>query len=185
MESKKKTVKLSEQALWTAFKRGDRNAFDTLYNQYVRLLYTYGRTITNNAGLVEDCIQEVFITLLTKREGLKETDSIKFYLFKALNRRITEALSRTRLVVTMLPPGGDAYTFSLWWTEMAREEDSMQADKLEACMAELTDRQRQIIFLRFYCELRFTEIAQMLGLSMKGTYKLLGRAIGGLREQLR
>ncbi|MNE93296.1 RNA polymerase sigma factor [compost metagenome] len=51
-------------------------------------------------------------------------------------------------------------------------------------MVSLTNRQREAIFLRFYEDLSYEEIAELLEMNLGGTYKLIYRALDRLRDQL-
>ena len=88
---------LDDTELWELLRDGDRNALNEIYHQNIDVLYSYGAKITSDNGLVEDSIQEVFITVWEKRHKLKETTSIKFYLFKSLKRRIFRNLKNGKL----------------------------------------------------------------------------------------
>ena len=63
--------------LWQAIQLSDQIAFDQFYVLYVKLLYNYGCQLTVDVGLVEDCIQELFIQLWQKRATLIFKSSIK------------------------------------------------------------------------------------------------------------
>jgi RNA polymerase sigma factor (sigma-70 family) len=52
-------------------------------------------------------------------------------------------------------------------------------------MDQLTPRQREVIYLRFFEELSYEEIAGMLDISVKGAYKLSYRALDALKELLK
>lgn len=165
---------------------GDKLAFDTIYHRYIKLLYSYGTKITPDHALVEDCIQELFITLWTQRENLKETDTIKYYLFKALNRRIVRTLGKTRQLHLQDGELPQTYLFSLSLAEdpehLADEERNRQITLLKSAIAKLTDRQREAIYLRYYSRLSYEEVAEILNLTVKGTYKLVARGLCALKE---
>ena len=61
-----------------------------------------------------------------------------------------------------------------------RIEITRQINDMMKC---LTDRQREALYLRFMQELEYDEIAVILGLTLKGTRKLIYRAIERIREQ--
>ncbi|MDF9799358.1 RNA polymerase sigma factor (sigma-70 family) [Catalinimonas alkaloidigena] len=84
--------------LWQRFKEGSEEVFIAIYRSYFQLLYAYGHQFTVDTNMVEDCIQELFIALRVKREKLKYTNSIKFYLFKALRNRLLRKLSRKKML---------------------------------------------------------------------------------------
>ena len=79
--------------VWDTFRSGNRKAFDYIFHRHIRLLYTYGSRISVDQGLVEDCIQDLFIDLWNKRESLGNTDNVKFYLLTSLRRRKVRRLA--------------------------------------------------------------------------------------------
>ena len=55
-------------------------------------------------------------------------------------------------------------------------------DRLNATLDKLTPKQKEVIFLKFYEQLSYTEIAQIMKVDVKAIYKLMARAIGSLRS---
>ncbi|GHA47665.1 DNA-directed RNA polymerase sigma-70 factor [Salinimicrobium marinum] len=173
---------LKDSELWMAFCDGERKALEEIYSRNINMLYSYGAKITSDTALVEDCIQEVFITLWEKRKRLRTTNSIKFYLFKSLKRRIYRKLKESKKL-------GFRYDFSdpflatTFKNEPAGEEmDEQTVKKINDSLNKLTNRQKEIIYLRFYAKLDFQEIASVMELSVKATYKLQARAIQRLKD---
>src|SRR5690606_31577754 len=89
-----------ERIVWTSFRNGNRKALDYIFEKYVRLMFAYGGKISRDQGLVEDCIQDLFIELWNKRQIIADTSNIKYYLFKALRRKIVRRLSKDQRIVT-------------------------------------------------------------------------------------
>jgi RNA polymerase sigma factor (sigma-70 family) len=56
--------------------------------------------------------------------------------------------------------------------------------RLQVALISLTSRQREAIFLRFYEALSFEEVAQIMNISVKATYKLITRSLLKLKELL-
>lgn len=54
------------QTLLAAYCQGDQNAFMSLYDMYAEMLLNYGLCITSDKELVKDCVQDVFIKLISK-----------------------------------------------------------------------------------------------------------------------
>ncbi|MEL6923598.1 MAG: sigma factor, partial [Bacteroidota bacterium] len=73
--------------LWEELRAGKAEALNELYDRYVLLLFNYGSKITTDQGLIEDCIQELFVELWEKREKISSTTSVKFYLLKSISFR--------------------------------------------------------------------------------------------------
>ena len=74
--------------------------------------------------------------------------------------------------------------FSIDHFIMARETGQEMKEKLERSLANLTARQREAIFLRFYEGLSYEEVASVLQITTKATYKIMARALAELREHL-
>ena len=56
--------------------------------------------------------------------------------------------------------------------------------QLEKGLHQLTERQREAIFLRFYEGLSYLEISRIMDISVKATYKIMARALSGLKDIL-
>lgn len=82
----------TDAALWDDFLAGNRKAYACMYERYAKLLYNYGYKIAQNRQLTEDCLQDLFLTILETRDRLSRTDSIKFYLMRSLRRDIVRRL---------------------------------------------------------------------------------------------
>jgi RNA polymerase sigma factor (sigma-70 family) len=85
----------TDAEVWQAFKEGNREAYAYIYAAFAPVLYNYGYKIVQDQTLVEDCIQDLFEHLLKSRRNLGDTNSIKFYLFKALRREIIGKLNQS------------------------------------------------------------------------------------------
>ncbi|QNF34094.1 hypothetical protein HUW51_15695 [Adhaeribacter swui] len=81
-----------DAVLWEEFKGGNYNSFTVIYQNYIQVLYSYGLQVIKDPELVEDCIQDLFIYIWDNKNTLGKTENIKFYLFKALRRRIVVKL---------------------------------------------------------------------------------------------
>lgn len=171
---------------WKAFVAGDERVLERVYNAFFDALFNYGCRFTSDTELVEDAIQDLFVRFWKNRANLKEPPSLRNYLFKAFRNHMQDRLkSQERYVI-----GGfdQDHSFeavpSAEETQMASEEMATRTKRLKAVMSELTDRQREAIFLRFYEEFSYPEIAAMMGITVKATYKLMARSIDVMRNGL-
>src|SRR5690606_8603457 len=87
-------VPLKDIEVWNTFRTGNDEAFIFIYTTYFDRLFAYGMRIVGDEHLVEDAIQELFIDLRNQRGRLSPTDSIKFYLFKCLKRKLHREASK-------------------------------------------------------------------------------------------
>jgi RNA polymerase sigma factor (sigma-70 family) len=173
-----------DKVVWSQFKAGDRQVFSQIYRQYVQALYNYGMKVAEEPELVEDCIQELFIYLWKTRQNLGDTDSIKFYLFKALRRRIVatqEEVVRTTKKQESIATGQQAAELSHEQHLVYRQLEEEQQQRLSRSLDTLTKRQREAVMLRFYDNLSFQQVAEVMSLNIKSTYNLISKAIEALK----
>lgn len=174
----------SDAPLWEEFKVGSKEAFDEIYEKFFQPLCSYGDKICPDKSLVEDVIQDVFIHLWTKKENLGSTSTIKFYLFLCLKRRLLRVLSQEKKRPHTI---SDVYRFDLTLKvspDVPSEAEEMQV-RLADALKQLTNRQKEVIYLKFYNNLSFQEVASIMGIEVRSVYNLIARTIDILRTDLR
>src|SRR5690606_3537124 len=88
----------TDQELWNSFRKGEEQAFAQIARQYYPGLFSYGAKFSRDREFVNDCVQDLFLELWSKRESIGDTQFVKFYLFKSLRRKIhRESIRRNRL----------------------------------------------------------------------------------------
>ncbi len=133
-----------ESGLWLRFKSGDKLAFAEMYERYAGVLYNYGFHITREQYIVEDAIQDLFVTLWQSRERLSDTTSIKYYLFRSLRRQIVKLSGKDSLLDRIDQPDFPADTQqepSIEIQLMESESEQYQLKVLRAALQELSPRQ--------------------------------------------
>ncbi|WP_298740304.1 sigma-70 family RNA polymerase sigma factor [uncultured Chitinophaga sp.] len=172
-------------AIWEACKEGDKNAYAHIYKLYYPGLFNYGCKFTADAALVEDSIQEIFVRFWANREKLSAVRELRSYLFVSFRHYLLKLLSQHKRIREDVSATDD-YAFEL---EVSAEQQRMDAEEqqeqillLAAAMRRLTPRQKEAVFFRFYENMSYEEIAGILNISVKATYKLVARAIIMLRD---
>lgn len=177
---------LNEAELWKNFKAGDKKAFSTIYHLYFNTLYTYGRKFAHEKELVKDCVQDLFFEIWDRRSKLSDTNSIKFYLLKAIRIKLLKELNKNNQ--TTGSEITDNYHFHIafsYESELINEQLSIeQKDRLDHSLASLSKRQKEVIFLRYYNNLSCEEIASVLSINHQSVHNLIHRALKVLRENL-
>ena len=175
---------MDETHLWNKFRSGDRAAFEEIYRNEVELLLRYGRKFSNNDQLVEDCIQDLFVYLWQRRDHLGETDSVRKYLLVAIRRRIIKKLSTKKKRFSDREI--DDYDFSAeinFEDEIISEEISREQRLfLSRAFDELSKRQKEVIYLKYYGGLNNKEIGEVMGINYQSVRNLTSRALAALRE---
>ena len=184
MESGNHTYDLE---LWDSFRAGDEKALERLFCSYFTVLLNYGHKFTLNCYLIEESVQDLFVRLWNNRSSIGSTNNVKHYLFKAYRHILFRKL-RKQAANVMEKLDDERYDFRIELApdqEMIKEENDAELRlTIEKGLAALTSRQREAIYLRFYEDLSYEEVSEILNLNIGGTYKLIYRALDGLRDVL-
>ena len=176
---------MSEKEIWNKLRNGDQGALEKIYRSYYSDLYIYGKRLTRDETTVEDCIQELFVELWNRRENLSETNSIKPYLLVSLKRKIFHTIKKIRKTTdTELEEKYFDAELSIDEILIAKETTSEQKNSLKAAFNELSDRQKEILFLKYYSEMDYNEISQIMELNYQSARNLVSRALQKLSKHM-
>lgn len=183
-----KDQSLDDSTLWLSFKKGNDLAFSILYNRYVNRLYNYGMHSCRNKELVLDCLQELFTRLWDRRDKLSEVNCVNYYLFKSFRRLLMNRLTIGRKFLISLTDR-DRYGFDFAPSQeealIEEEWETERNKKIRNSLHSLTKRQREAIFLKFFNQLSYHEVAAIMNLHVDSVYNLISKAIDVLRKKLK
>lgn len=164
----------------------DEATFDTLFRSNYGNLCTFAYGYVHSTELAEEIVQDVFASLWQRRDTWQVDGSVRAYLFGAVRNRALRGVNRG-----ILENRGAAILAA----EAALEIDDPPAtdtllDAFETenavrdAVATLPERGRLAVTLRYQQQMSYAEIAQTMGISVKGVEHLLGRAWNKLRGEL-
>lgn len=172
--------------LWASFVQGNDQAFRGVYELYFDDLLHYGYCFCKDKGLVEDAIQDVFVTIHQKRKALGGVVNSKAYLFTCLRRRIVSIKTKLPELEDALDATNSHHQKALNIEDhLILSEEEQQLFELLSCQLNaLSDKQREIIYLYFIQDLSYTEISDLLQISVSSARTALYRSIKTLKENL-
>jgi RNA polymerase sigma-70 factor (ECF subfamily) len=151
-----------------ALANGSIEALSQLYLTYFNRLLSFGLQIHEDKGLVEDCIQELFIWIKQNPSKIKRIEYLEVYLFQAVKKNIHSKLQKqslaawrsVRFVTLQQQIEEDA-------EQLLIKEESRLSDValVKFALERLPHYQRQVIYLRYYEGLNFEEIAAILNIN--------------------
>lgn len=171
--------------LWNRFRQGDEQAFGDLYQRYVRVLYSYGLKIVRDSEAVEDAIQDMFIDLWRTRTELAEAQSVRFYLFRSLRRKIHRSLRPENQFHEPFDDNDDQWQPLLASIEsdiITAEIASLQTAQILQWLARLPIRQHEAIILRYYQNFSYADMATIMAISEQGARNLVQKSLQTLRR---
>jgi RNA polymerase sigma factor (sigma-70 family) len=173
----------NEQLLlwWRQTLAGDTMAFECIHRSLFAALYNYARKLLDDDALARDALQDLFIKIWTKRQAIGQLEKVKSYFFTALRRQVWNQQRNTRLrqmKINMLEP---ALLFTPEEIVVeAQNQDSLR-HKLLDLLNSLPSRQREVIYLRYFEELDYQRIAEIMGINHQSALNLSQKALSKLR----
>lgn len=172
---------------WKRLKSGDMQGLQALYDLHIKALYAYGMNLCHDADLVKDCIHELFLAIWNNHPNVTIPQSGKAYLLVSLRRRIFDPGPKSKLntdliedtQVDLLTSTPDHETN---WILADDEQDKQE--KLEKALQKISDRQREIIHMKYFQQMEYEDIARIMNLNYQSARNLVTRALMALRKEM-
>ncbi len=174
----------TDKNLWTSFIDGDADALNLLYREFVDVLYAFGLRFTDDAELVKDSIQDLFVDLFKYRKTLAPEVNVKSYLFTSLKRKICLVLKKKAVEANRSFEVPFLLSNSIEEQIIHNENQSELLLKLNKQLELLPSRQKEALYLRFNAELEYEEIAVIMNVSLETCRTLVYRGLKQLRERM-
>lgn len=158
-----------DRNLLVRISRGDELAFQELLDKYSALVYTRVMSITRNAQMAEELLQDVFIDIWRSREALPNIENIEAYLNVLARNKGINALNKI-IRERMLSRG--------WQADQNLPETSEEIyfDLLDAAIAQLSPQQKKVWVMNRRLRMTYGAIAVQLDLSRDAVKKYLQTA---------
>ena len=141
------------------------------------------RGLPRDVNTVEDCIQELFVELWNRRDKLSDTDKIKPYLYVSLKRKIFHSIKSIRKITdNELEETHFDVELSIDQVLVQKEMEEETSANLKSAFAQLSDRQKEILFLKYYSEMDYEEISRIMELNYQSARNLVSRALTKLSK---
>lgn len=163
---------------------GSAGDLETLFRTHYADLHNYGRRFVDDASQVEDAIQDVFLALCNSPTDPSDLDAPRSYLLTSLRRRLlNQATSERRRASRQEVYAGERPSFSLSKADL--NVGGERRAHLEAAIDTLSDRRREALYLRFYHDLRYRDVARVMEVRPQSARNYVSEALRHLRAVLR
>ena len=180
-------VVASHSSLWGLFLQGDRHAFAEIYDAHIDDLFHYGMHFCQEKERVKDCLQDLFQDLWISRTHLSaDIGNVRYYLISSLRRRLLRALRKDRRYQHRESWEAFEFEYTLPLENQLIQQETLEAQKrlLQEGLANLTRRQREAIYLRFFQNLNYNEVADIMSMQVDSVYNTISKAIGILKKNI-
>ena len=177
----------SDESLIAGMRSGQTAAGEALVQRYYLPLIRYLQRLTGDVSLAEEMHQQTWLSVLEHLEKFEAsgktgaTSGFKSWLFRIATNKANDywrsagrekaVKGSLRLATDHEQPPADS-----------RIEATEQAQKLHAAIRQLPENQRQVLLLRYYSELKFSEIAEVVGCPLSTALGRMHKAMLRLKE---
>ncbi len=176
-------VQLSDSDIIIAIRQGQEPAFEQMFRTYYERLCHHATKVLRDADEAEEMVQTVFLGIWEKRRELDINQSLKAYLYRAVHNHCLNRIKHYGVRETHRQ-----HTLHVQSEGYEDVEETIEGSELEARIAAAVGRlpeQCQVIFrLSRFEELKYQEIADQLGLSIKTVENQIGKALKIMRREL-
>lgn len=158
---------------------GDREAFAILFEQYKNLVYKTAYLMLGESAEAEDALQEIFVQVYRSLSGFDPGKAaFTTWLYRVTFNYCLNHRRKKRPLTLPLEDISPALKSEFPGTQLAEEEILQQA------VGKLTDKQRAVVILRYFWDLPYAEIAQILDVPLGTVKSRIDLALKTLRKAL-
>ncbi|HZH72379.1 MAG TPA: sigma-70 family RNA polymerase sigma factor [Mariniphaga sp.] len=175
-----------DKKIWNDFRKGEKYALSHIYHQHVQLLFRYGKKFCKDDELIKDVIQELFFDLIRTSNNLGETNNIAYYLMASFRRRLAKSMNKkNELFFKSDQEELEAeIVYSAEHDLIGKEELSHRERTVKNALAELSPKQREILYYRYTCGFDYDKICEIMSLQYDSARKQVSRALKALKKVL-
>lgn len=164
--------------------QGDKSAFETLFRNHYANLCGYAVKYVWELDQAEEIVQDLFFNLWNKRKDLYISSSIESYLFRAVRNACLNYLKHRKVRENYAAIVQEHHNPGLSLNDNPVETLELQK-KIEEAIDALPPERKKVFMLSRYEGLKYKDIADSLGISVKTVEAQMGKALKFLKEELK
>ena len=160
----------------------ESDAFASLFRKYYEPLYQFAGRFVKDAQTAESVVQDVFVRLWEKRGELQVQSSVKSYLYTAVKNHSLNHLKKEKAMVSV----DDALLHEDDRTPSPEQAliSSEMVEAVHGAIDNLPTQCQRIYRMKKYDDLSYSEIAEVLNISINTVKTQMKRALKSLHKQL-
>ena len=155
-----------DKGLFKQIKRGNEDALEILFKKYYQQLCLYVQTYVRLPQLSEDIVTDLFTDIWIKRRRINITDNLRSYLYISAKNAALTYLRKKKLDTVSLD---DALLnpFEYRHEPVDNVEQDQMNSAINQILKEIPPRSLQVFILHRFEEMKYSEIAELLQISIK------------------
>ena len=175
-----------DRQIWHDFKEGKDEALSYIYDHNIDFLFYYGKKFITDEAIILDTIQDMFCSLIEKRQNLGVANNIRMYLLKSFRRRLfieIDKINKKTLETEIVAQ--PIITFSIEEELIKDEERSKKQNEIQKAVKKLNSKQREVLYYKYNSGFDYEEICEIMGISYSSARQLVSRAVVTLRIHMK
>jgi RNA polymerase sigma-70 factor (ECF subfamily) len=172
----------TEGNIAAAIQSGNRSAFEELFRSWYAPLCLYAFSFLKSREEAEEAVQSVFIQFWERRMEIMIDSSLKSYLYRAVRNAALNRLKHEKVKANHV-----AFVTSRNENFVSPADELEETElhfRIQRALKKLPEQCRVVFEMSRFEELKYTEIAERLGISVKTVENQMGKALRIMREQL-
>jgi RNA polymerase sigma-70 factor (ECF subfamily) len=172
--------------LMEALQAGDMSAFETIFQDYRKMVFKTAYLMTGRKEEAEDILQEVFVSVWRSRDTFNpKKGKLTTWIYRiTVNQCLSWRRRKKPALVSLEEKSIDLPDIKL---EEQPEEvlvTRLEYERLVKAMNALDGRHRSVLVLRYFNDLSYDEIAQVIGIPLGTVKSRISQALRSLRAQM-
>jgi RNA polymerase sigma-70 factor (ECF subfamily) len=171
---------MEESVLRDQIKGGIESAFDSIFKELYAPLSGYAVKYLKDLDQSEEVVQDVFCNLWEKRQKINITTSLSSYLYTSVRNRCLNEIRRQKNTTIQSNHGIEEIA-----DNDTRIEEIELDQRIEQAIQDLPEMSRKVFEMSRSDGMKYKEIADKLGVSIKAVEANMSRALKKLRNDLK
>ncbi len=166
-----------------AIRQGNERVFETVFRKYYQSLCNYACGILKDLDDAEEVVQSIFLKFWEQREIIEINVSLKSYLYRAVHNTCLNRLKHLKIQEVHKQYVGNYYEENHDSATEMMDKTELES-RISEALEKLPEQCRLIFKMSRFEELKYQEIADKLGLSIKTIENQIGKALRIMRTEL-
>jgi len=167
----------SDSSLMQAVREGDLGALAILFERHHRQLFNYFVHMNGNRELSEDLVQDVFVRILKYRQSYQPERAFAAWMYQIARNAQSDSIGKRKLEVAL--PDRELASVNVMEENLKRKQE---ISILKRAMARLPVEKRELLALSRFQNLKYEEIASILGCDVGAVKVRVYRAVKALGQ---
>lgn len=168
-----------DEQLMMKVKSGNLDSMSELFQRYQRKIFNYFLRNVYDRELSEDLTQNVFERALKYRNSYKDSFPFKAWIYKIANNVKYDHYRKKKVPIANIETLDSIQSYTM--NPESQMEENEQVTKLKSAMKKLSEEQRSIIWLTKYEQMKYAQVAEIIGCTETAMKTKIHRAMKSLK----